>query len=93
MRIHGEEEWAKLEAEGRERYLLRYGVIARGIPMGLVVALLIELWDPSGAMPDALLEPRFLGRLLLAIAVFSASGCISALANWRLHQRRFGGRG
>jgi hypothetical protein len=44
-------------------------------------------------MPDALLEARFLGRLLLAVAVFSASGCISALANWRVHERRFEDKG
>jgi hypothetical protein len=59
--------------------------------MGIAVALLIELWVPSGEMPAALLEPPFLGRLLLAVAVFSASGCLSAFANWRVHQRRFGG--
>ena len=93
MRIHSREEWAKLRTEGRGRYLFRYGVAGRGIPMGIVVALLIELWDPSGAMPDALLEARFLGRLLLAVAVFSASGCISGLANWKVHERRFEEKG
>lgn len=93
MRIHSREEWAKLRTQGRGRYLFRYGVVGRGIPMGIVVALLIELWDPSGAMPDALLETHFLGRLLLAVAVFSASGCISALANWRVHERRFEEKG
>jgi hypothetical protein len=89
MRLHSKEDWEKIRTQGPKRYLLRYGVVGRGIPMGVVVALLIELWDPSGAMPDALLEPRFLGRLLLAVAVFTASGCISAWANWRVHERRF----
>lgn len=93
MRLHSREDWAKIRTLGRGRYLFRYGVAGRGIPMGIVVALLIELWDPSGAMPDALLEARFLGRLLLAVAVFSASGCISALANWRVHERRFEDKG
>ena len=93
MRIHNQEDWGKVRADGKGRYLLRAGVIGRGIPMGLVVALLIELWDPSGEMPEALLAPRFLLRLLLALAVFSASGCLSALANWRVHERRFGGEG
>lgn len=93
MRIHGREEWAKLEAEGRGRYLLRYGVIRRGLPMGIAVALLIEALSPSGEMPGALSEPTFLGRLLLAVAVFSASGCISAFANWRVHERRFDEKG
>jgi len=93
MRLHSKEEWAKIRTLGPRRYLLRYGVVARGIPMGTVVALLIELWDPSGAMPDALLEARFLGRLLLAVAVFTASGCISAWANWRVHERRFQDQG
>jgi hypothetical protein len=93
MRIYSKEEWAKVEANGKGRYLLRKGVIGRGVPMGLVVALLIELWSPSGEMPGALIEPRFLGRLLLAVAVFSASGALSALANWRFHSRHFGGEG
>ena len=91
MRIHSKEDWAKIEAAGRRSYLLRYGVVGRGLPMGCVIGLLIELIDPSGPMPDALGEPQFLWRLLLAVAVFSASGCLSALANWRAHQRRFGG--
>jgi hypothetical protein len=89
MRLHSKEDWAKIRTQGRGQYLIRYGVAGRGLPMGIVVALLIELWDPSGAMPDALLEARFLGGLLLAVAVFSASGCISALANWRVHESRF----
>lgn len=93
MRLHSEEDWAKIRALGRGQYLLRYGVIGRGVPMGILVALLIELLSPSGAMPDALLEARFLGRLLLAVAVFSVSGCISALANWRVHERRFEEKG
>jgi hypothetical protein len=57
--------------------------------MGIAIALLIELLDPSGPMPDALLAPRFLWRLLLALAVFATSGCLSALGSWRLHERRF----
>ena len=52
MRIYSKEEWAKLEAEGRGRYLFRKGVIGRGVPMGLVVALLIELWDPAAEELD-----------------------------------------
>ena len=93
MRLHSKDDWAKIRALGRGRYLFRYGVVGRGIPMGILVALLIELLDPSGPMPDALLETRFLGRLLLAVAVFAASGCISALANWRVHERRFEEKG
>jgi hypothetical protein len=89
MRLHSREEWAKIRTLGPRRYLLRYGVVARGIPMGVVVALLIEFINPSGAMPESLLGPRFLWMLLLAVAVFSASGCISAWANWRVHERRF----
>jgi hypothetical protein len=93
MRLHGREDWARIRTAGRGQYLFRYGVLGRGVPMGILVALLIELLDPSGAMPDALLEPRFLWRLLLAIAVFAASGCLSALANWRMHERRFEEKG
>ena len=93
MRVHSSEDWAKIRTAGRGQYLFRYGVLGRGLPMGILVALLIEVFSPSAPMPDALLEPRFLGRLLLAIAVFSASGCISALANWRIHERRFEEKG
>ncbi len=93
MRLHSREDWEKIRALGRGRYLFRYGVVGRGIPMGIAVSLLIELWDPSGAMPDVLLETRFLGRLLLAVGVFAASGCVSALANWRVHERRFQEKG
>jgi len=93
MRTYGREDWLRIRASGRGRYLFRYGVVGRGIPMGIVVALLIELLNPTGTMPEALLGTRFLGRLLLAVAVFAASGCVSALANWRMHERRFGEKG
>ena len=89
MRTHSREDWTKVHAEGKRRYLLRYGVIGRGIPMGCVVALLIEV-VLGHQLPGALLEPPFLQNLLLAVGVFSASGSLSALASWGIHQRRYG---
>lgn len=89
MRSYNREDWIKVRAAGKRWFLLRNAVIARGLPMGIVVALVIEMYL-GRPIPDALLEPPFLARLLLAVGVFSLSSSLSALANWRYHERRYG---
>lgn len=88
MRSYSREDWGKVRAGGKRWFLLRNAVFARGVPMGIIVALVIEIYL-GHPIPGALLEAPFLGRLLLAVGVFSLSSSLSALANWRYHERRF----
>jgi hypothetical protein len=87
MQVFRPEEWAGVRAKGKPAFLLRYGVIGRGLPLGIVVALAIEV-SLGGAFPAALTSPAFLGRLALCVAVFSATGCLNANLSWNAHERR-----
>jgi hypothetical protein len=89
-RVRTAEEWAPLRARGKRWFLLRYGVLGRGLPLALVCALAIEA-SLGTPFPAALWSPAFLGRLALAFVVFSASGCLTAHVTWNLYERRLGG--
>ena len=91
MRSYREDEWREVRAKGKGPFLFRTGFLGRGVPMGVVTALAIELYL-GGRFPDALLEWDFLARLALAVGVFTLSGCLAANANWSLHERRYAER-
>jgi hypothetical protein len=90
--VRTREEWLPLRARGRRWFLLRYGVLGRGLPLALICALAIEV-SLGSPFPEALRSQAFLGRLALAFAVFSASGCVTANATWNLYERKLGPAG
>ncbi len=82
-------EWDRIRERGKPWFLFSRGVLGRGIPMALICAVGIEVYV-GGRFPDALLEAPFLGRLALALAVFSVGGLLNAQMQWKLHEKRFG---
>ncbi|MEN8184668.1 MAG: hypothetical protein ABFS46_19275 [Myxococcota bacterium] len=66
------------------------GVLGRGLPVGVVLAVVVQMITGS-PLPDSLLTARFGLTTLAAVALFSLSGCIRADARWRMAERRFGG--
>jgi hypothetical protein len=80
----------RMRAGGLARHLVLRGVLLRGIPMGIAVVLLLDLLQgaPAGA---SWREPAFLARFVLAVALFSLGGMLSAYARWRALDTRFGG--
>jgi hypothetical protein len=90
VRISSREDWDRVRAGGRTRYLILAGVVQRGLPMGVVVALAVEVLT-GRPVPDSLASVRFVLTLLAGTSLFSLSGCIRAAAQWRLAERRFGG--
>lgn len=90
MRSWSAAEWPAVRARGKNDFLLRYGFMRRGLPLGLVVALALE-GGFGGELPEALWSAMFLLRLVLCVAVFTLSGCISASAAWNVHERRSAG--
>jgi hypothetical protein len=58
--------------------------------MGIALAVAVEviLGHP---FPDALGTGSFLGRALMASALFSVGGCLTAAAQWTSLKRRFDG--
>jgi hypothetical protein len=91
MRSWRADEWPSVRARGKTDFLLRYGFLGRGLPLGVLAAVAIEGWL-GGEFPDALWSAPFLLRLLLSVAVLTLSGCIGANLNWNLHEKRFAGR-
>ena len=89
MRAFRPEEWPSVRERGKTAFLLRHGVIGRGLPLGALVAVAIEAALAS-PFPEALWSPPFLTRLVLCVAVFSLSGCIRASFTWNLYEKRFG---
>jgi hypothetical protein len=87
MRVFRPDEWPGVRASGKRAFLFRYGFLGRGLPLGVLVALVIEA-GLGGVFPGALWSPSFLGRLLLCVAVFSVTGCINANVNWNAHEKR-----
>jgi len=87
--VRNHEEWDRIRAGGQRRFLIRYGVIGRGLPMALLCAIAIEV-SLGSTLPDALWAPPFLGRLALAFAFFGLGGAFTTLMTWRLYERRFG---
>jgi hypothetical protein len=85
------EEWARIRARGKPRFLLLRGVLTRGVPMALVCAIGIEIYL-GNALPETMGSPAFLGRLALALIFFSLGGVLNAQMYWRLNERRFGGQ-
>ena len=92
MRVFRPDEWPGVRARGKGAFLVRYGFLGRGLPLGVLVALVIEA-GLGGTFPAALSSPSFLGRLLLCVAVFSVTGCINANVNWNAHEKREARRG
>ncbi len=89
MAVRDRDEWIRIQQRGRNWFLFSRGVLGRGLPMALVCAVGIELYL-GGELPRALLAPPFLGRLALALAVFSVGGVLNAQMQWKLNQKRFG---
>ena len=82
-------EWDRIQERGKNWFLFSRGVLGRGLPMALVCAVGIELYL-GGELPRALGEAPFLGRLALALGVFSVGGVLNAQMQWKLNQKRFG---
>ena len=89
MSVRDPAEWDRIRARGKNWFLFSRGVLGRGVPMALVLALGIELYL-GGRLPGALLGTAFLGRLALALVIFSVGGVLNAQMQWKLNQKRFG---
>jgi hypothetical protein len=82
-------EWERIRRTGVWPHALRRG-LARGIPMGIVIIVALELIQGRKLGLDLLREPEVLGRLALAIVLFSLGGVVSTYARWRALDLRFG---
>jgi hypothetical protein len=82
-------EWDRIRRSGVWPWALQRG-LARGIPMGLLILVALELVQGRTLDARMFTDPALLGRLALAIALFSVGGAVSAYARWRALDLRFG---
>lgn len=71
-------------------FLLRYGFLGRGLPLGLITSMAISVYQGSD-FPEMFQTLEYYGLLVFCVAVFTASGSLAANANWMVHERRHGG--
>jgi hypothetical protein len=90
VRSYSESEWRRVRAAGQASFLLRHGLLGRGLPLGTVTAVVVKVAQ-GGRLPEELASLGFLGLLAFCIAVFTASGTLAARASWGLHERRYSG--
>lgn len=88
MWVSNREDWEAIKDRGKRRYILTNGILGRGLPMGVIVALAVEI-ALGNPLPESLGSPSFLGRAVLASVIFSLGGCATAYANWSSLERRF----
>ncbi len=87
--VRTREEWLPIRARGKRWFLLRYGVLGRGLPLAALCALAIE-YSLRNRFPGERGPLDFLQLFVLALAVFSATGCLTAHTTWNLYERRLG---
>jgi hypothetical protein len=88
MTVRSREDWERLVARGQQEFLLRNGVLRRGLPLGILLGVVLELYL-GGRFPDSLASVSFWARTLLCVAVFSTSGVLRSLALWNAYRRRY----
>ncbi len=76
----GRERWERIRQGGLVPYLVSRGVL-RGLPMAAAVIAVVELLSGAGA--ERLRDPDLYVRLLVAGALFSVGGAVSAWARWK----------
>lgn len=79
-----------MRARGKTQFLIRHGFFGRGLPLGVLVALVIEL-ALGHALAEALRAPVFWARLVALVALFTATGVLRAQVTWNAYEKRFGG--
>jgi hypothetical protein len=77
--------WQSIRRGGRRRYVLLHGALGWGWPVAFFYTLISQvLWSPPGP---------FLGRLGIALVVFSVGGVAFGASIWSLCERRYLDRG
>jgi hypothetical protein len=87
--VRTREEWQAIRARGKRWFVLRYGILGRGLPLAVICSLAIEFTLRSRS-PEARGVLDFLQLFLLALLVFSTTGTLTATTTWNLYERRLG---
>ena len=83
------EEWQRIQRTGVWPHAIRRGLM-RGIPMGLLIIVALELLSGRPLDASRLRDGELLGRFALAVVLFSLGGVVSTYARWRALVLRFG---
>ncbi len=87
MRTFQRDEWEQVREAGKGPFLLRYGFLGRGLPLGVLTSLAISVYQ-GNEFPALLQTLEYYGLLAFCVTVFTLSGSFAANANWMVHERR-----
>ncbi len=93
MAVLNREEWERIRAGGRTRYMLLWGVCGRGIPIALVLMVIFLALEGRSFDAELLRDTSLWIRFVLAAALFSVGGVVSSYNRWRQMEQRYGGDG
>ena len=88
VRNYTAEQWTRIREGGKTRFLLSNGLLARGLPLGALMAFVVTSLQEI-PLPSGFLTWRFAATLLFSIGVFTATGSLAARASWSVHERKF----
>ncbi len=89
MRRYDREEWAAIRARGPRAFVLRQGLLSRGLPLGALMSLVV-MNIQEVPLPEGLASWSFAATLLFCIAIFTATGSMAARATWKVHEHEHG---
>ena len=89
MRRYDDSEWEAIRARGESAFLLRQGLVFRGLPLGALMSLVVM--NIQGVpIPDGLVSWSYAATLLFCIAIFTVTGSLAARATWKVHEHEHG---
>ncbi len=88
VRDYSDEQWQAIRTKGKTAFLLRNGLVMRGLPLGALMAFVIMSLQ-GAELPAELASWRFAATFLFCMGIFTASGSLAARASWSVHERRF----
>lgn len=88
VRNYEADQWPAIRAKGKTAFLIRNGLLMRGLPLGSLMAFVVMSVQGAEASAE-FMTWRFAAILLFCVGVFTASGSLAARASWSVHERRF----
>lgn len=80
--------WERMRRHGKLGFVLLWGVLAWGLPVGAAWPILMEFWN-TGFNPQAWNMGRFAHTATGALLLFPVVGVPYGLILWHLNERRF----
>jgi hypothetical protein len=89
LRTQRRAQWRKTREQGMPRFIA-IGALRRGVPMGALVLLALEIMEGGSFTAERFASGAFVERVLFVFAVFLAGGALSAFGRWKSNEALHG---